>query len=142
MKASILYRTASVLIFLFALGHTFGFRQVDPKWGVDSLVSSMRSTQFQTQGFERSYWEFYVGFGLFVSIFLFFGSVLAWHFARFSAPMPASARLPAWGLTVVFLCVAILSWQYFFLLPILFSSAITALLALAAWRSSAAAPGA
>ncbi len=43
MKASLLYRIASILLLLFAAGHTLGFRQIDPKWGVDSLIQSMRS---------------------------------------------------------------------------------------------------
>jgi hypothetical protein len=43
MKATVLYRIASILLLLFAAGHTVGFRQIDPKWGIDSLISSMQS---------------------------------------------------------------------------------------------------
>jgi hypothetical protein len=46
MKASALYRIAAVLILLFDIGHTFGFRQSDPSWGVEALVGSMRSIHF------------------------------------------------------------------------------------------------
>ena len=35
MHASTLYRIAAVLLPLFAAGHTLGFRQSDPTWGVD-----------------------------------------------------------------------------------------------------------
>ena len=62
MKASVIYRIASVLLFLFAVGHTLGFRRVDPRWGVDSIIGALRSTQFHVQGFDRSYWDFYTGF--------------------------------------------------------------------------------
>ena len=41
MKASLVYRITAVLLLLFAAGHTFGFNQVDPKWGVDNVVTSM-----------------------------------------------------------------------------------------------------
>lgn len=41
MKASIFYRIAAVLLLLFAVGHTLGFRQSDPTWGVDALLGSM-----------------------------------------------------------------------------------------------------
>jgi len=44
MKASLLYRVAAVLLLLFVVGHTLGFRQSDPKWGVDALLGSMQST--------------------------------------------------------------------------------------------------
>ncbi len=79
MKAQILYRISSVLLLLFAAGHTLGFRKIDPNWGVDSLIGTMRSVRFDAQGFSRTYWDFYVGFGLFVSVFLVFASVLAWQ---------------------------------------------------------------
>ena len=37
MKASMFYRIAAVLLLLFAVGHTLGFRQSDPKWGVERV---------------------------------------------------------------------------------------------------------
>src|SRR5882672_7156469 len=42
MKASLFYRTAAVLLLLFAVAHTLGFRQSEPAWGVDTLLGSMR----------------------------------------------------------------------------------------------------
>ena len=66
MKASTLYRIAAVLLLLFDAGHTSGFPWSDPKWGVD--LGSMRSTHFYIMGFSRTYWDFYVGFGLIVSV--------------------------------------------------------------------------
>jgi hypothetical protein len=51
MKASLLYRIASVLLLFFAIGHTLGFRQTNPEWGVGSLIDSMRSIHFDAQGF-------------------------------------------------------------------------------------------
>ena len=65
-----LYRIASILLLLFDVGHTLGFRQSDPKWGVDALLASMRSIHFDVQGFSRTYWDLFVGAGLFVSVFL------------------------------------------------------------------------
>ena len=56
MKASMFYRIAAVLLLLFAVGHTLGFRQSNPKWGVDALLGSMRSIHFDVQGFNRTYW--------------------------------------------------------------------------------------
>src|SRR6266404_1259801 len=38
MRASIFYRIAAVLLLVFAVGHTLGFRQSDPRWGVDTLL--------------------------------------------------------------------------------------------------------
>ena len=135
MKASLLYRIASILLLLFAVGHTLGFRRVDPKWGIDSLISSMRSIRFNANGFERTYWDFFVGFGLFVSVLMVFAAVIAWQFGGLAPGTLAGMRLSAWGFVVCFAGVAYLSWRYFFTIPIIFSIVILLCLTAAAWLS-------
>lgn len=102
MKASLLYRTSSILLLLFAAGHTFGFRQIDPKWGVDSLVRSMQTIHFNANGSDRTYWDFFVGFGLFVSVLMVFASIVAWQFASLRSETLAAMRVGTWGLVVCF----------------------------------------
>ena len=140
MRASLLYRTASVLLLLFAIGHTLGFRKTDPKWGVDNLISSMQSLHFDAQGFSRTYWDFYVGFGLFVSVFLVFTAVLAWQLGGLPAETLAVMRGIAWVLAICFVAVAFLSWKFFFIVPLIFSVLITACLIAAAWLSRKPSP--
>jgi hypothetical protein len=77
MKASALYRIAAVLLLLFDAGHTSGFPWSDPTWGVD--LRSVRLTHFYIMGFSRTYWDFYVGFGLFVSVFLLLAGQSLWR---------------------------------------------------------------
>ncbi len=136
MKASLLYRIASVLLILFALGHTLGFRRVDPRWGIDSLIGTMRSTRFLAQGFDRTYWDFFVGFGLFVTVLLVFVAVLAWQLGGLPKEYLAAMPLATWGLAACFLVVTFLSWRYFFMLPVIFSGVITVCLVLAAWSAA------
>lgn len=136
MKASWFYRIASVLLFLFAVGHTVGFRQVDPAWRVDSLLGSLRTTHFEVQGFGRTYWDFYVGFGLFVTVFLVFAAILAYQLSRLPAETLASMSGVAWALAVCLVAVTILSWLYFFAAPIIFSAVITLTLIAAALLSA------
>ena len=135
MKAPMLYRIASILLLLFDVGHTLGFRQSDPKWGVDALLASMRSIHFDVQGFSRTYWDLFVGAGLFVSVFLLFAAVLAWQLAGLPAETLAVMRGPQWALALCFVAVTILSWTYFFTLPIVFLTPITVCLIAAAWLS-------
>ncbi|HKX00155.1 MAG TPA: hypothetical protein VJN43_20615 [Bryobacteraceae bacterium] len=135
MKPSWLYRIASIVLLLFAAGHTMGFRQIDPKWGVDSLVHSMQTVHFNFNGTERTYWDFYVGFGLFVTVLMVFASIVAWQFGSLPAETLASMRLSAWGFAVCFAVVAYLSWRYFFALPVGFSIVIFLCLTTAAWLS-------
>jgi hypothetical protein len=132
----VLYRIAAVLLLLFAVGHTLGFRKIDPKWGVDSLVASMRTVHFDAQGFSRSYWDFYTGFGLFVSVFILFAAFLAWQLGGLSAQTLAGMRGIAWAFALCFVAVTVLSWRYFFVAPVIFSGAVTICLLAAAWRSA------
>src|SRR5260370_8204855 len=118
MKASLLYRIASVLLLLFAIGHTLGFRQTNPAWGVGSLIDAMRSIHFDAQGFSRTYWDFFSAFGLFFSVFLLFAAVLAWQLgglpADIFAPMP---RTPS-ALAIRFSPVPAFRFKYPFTTPI------------------------
>jgi len=134
MKASLLYRIASVLLLLFAIGHTLGFRQTSPEWGVSSLIDSMRSIHFDAQGFNRTYWDFFSAFGLFFSVFLLFAAVLAWELG--GLPAAIFARRTAWALAICFAAVTVLSWRYAFTTPIVFSTMITMCLIAAAWLSA------
>ena len=136
LKASAFYRIAAVLLLLFAVGHTVGFLQSDPKWGVDTLLGSMRSIHFDIQGFSRSYWDFYVGFGLFVTVFLLLAAVLAWQLGGLPAETLAHMRGVAWALALCFAAITVLSWRYFFIVPLVFSIVITVCLITAAWLSA------
>ena len=135
MKAPVLYRSAAVLILLFAVGHTLGFRQSDPSWGADAMLASMRSIHFDLQGFSRSYWDLFVGAGYFVSVFLLLAAVLAWQLGGLPAETLARMRGTAWALAFSFVALTILAWRYFFLVPLVFSLLIAVCLILAAWLS-------
>lgn len=136
MKSSLLYRISAVLLVLFAAGHTLGFRKVDPRWGVDSLVASMRTIHFLAQGFDRTYYDFYAGFGLFVSVFLLFAAVLAWQLGSLPKETLALVPLATWSFALCFVVISFFSWKYFFMAPVIFSCVVTLCLLLAAWLST------
>jgi len=136
LKPAIFYRIASVLLLLFAALHTFGFRQVDPQWGVESLISLMRSIHFDILGTSRTYWDFFVGFGLFFSIFLVFTAVLAWQLGGLPRQTLAVMRGTAWALVICFAGVTIVAFRYAFVVPIVFSILILLCLTAAAWLSA------
>jgi hypothetical protein len=133
MRPSLLYRVAAVLLVLFTLGHTAGFRQVDPQWGIDAVITQMKAASFDVLGTQRTYWDFFVGFGSFVSILQLFAALVAWELATLDPTVLAPMGLMRWGFVVAFAGLAGLSWRYFFPVPLLFSVAITGCLALAAW---------
>ena len=134
MKASAFYRIAAGLMLLMDVGHTSGFPWSDPKWGVD--LGAMRSTHFDILGSSRTYWDFYVGFGLFVTVYLLLAVVLAWQLGGLPAETLATMRGVAWALPLCFAAITVLSWRYFFIIPIVFSAVITVCLIAGAWRSA------
>ena len=136
MKASIFYRVAAVLLLLFAIGHTLGFRQSDPQWGVDALLASMRSIHFNVQGFNRTYWDLFEAAGFSVGIFYLFAAILAWQLGGLPAEILIRMRGVAWVFALCFAAITIVSWMYLFVLPIVFSIVITICLIAAAWLSS------
>ena len=121
---------------LFAIGHTLAFREADPKWGADSVIRAMQSVHFNVQGFDRTYWDFFIAFGFFFSVFLVFTAVLAWQLGGLSPSILASLRVTIWALALCFLGITILSWRYVFVVPLVFSVVITGVLIAAAWVSS------
>jgi len=136
MKACVFYRIAAVLLLLLAVGHTLGFRQSDPKWGVDALLGSMRSIHFDVQGFNRTYWDLFVAAGLSVGVFYLFAAILAWQLGRLPAATLALMRGTAWAFAICFAAITVVSWRFLFIIPIAFSIVITLCLTAAAWLSA------
>jgi len=136
MKASTFYRIAAVLLLLFAVAHTLGFSQSDPKWGADALLGSMRSVHFDVGGFSRTYWDFFLAAGFSVGVFYLLAAILAWQLGGLRAETLALMRGTAWAFALCFAVIMVVSWKYLFIIPIVFSLVITSCLTAAAWLSS------
>src|SRR5260370_35602894 len=115
MRASWFYRIAAILLLLFEAGHTSGFPWSDTQWGVD--LGSVQSTHFYIMGFSRTYWDFYVGFGLFVSVFLLLAVVLAWQLGGLPAQSFALLRGTKGAFALCFGRITVLSGKYCFIIP-------------------------
>ena len=136
MKASTFYRIAGGLLLLFAVGHTLGFRQSDPKWGIDAILGSMRSIHFDVQGFNRTYWDLFVAAGFSVGVLYLFAAILAWQLGGLPAATLALMRGTTWAFALCFAAITVVSWKYLFIMPIAFSVVITLCLTAAAWLSA------
>lgn len=136
MRASVFYRIAAILLLLFAVGHTLGFRQSGPAWGVDSLLASVRSIHFDVQGFSRSYWDLFEAAGFSVGVFYLFSAILAWQLGGLPAASLALMRGTLWAFAFCFAAITVVSWRYLFILPTVFSIVITLCLCVAAWLST------
>ena len=134
MKATLLYRTASVLLLLFAAGHTFGFLKFQPPTPEAVAVrDAMNSVHFQVGRSELSFGGFYVGFGLILTAYMIFSAILAWHLGGLAASNPQAIGALGWAFFAFELASLALSWIYFSAAPVALSALVAACLGSAAW---------
>jgi cellulose synthase/poly-beta-1,6-N-acetylglucosamine synthase-like glycosyltransferase len=130
MKSSTLLRISSIVTALFALGHSAGAPWTpvqDPP--ERALIDSMKSLHFAVMGVQRSYWDFYFGFGVSGSIYVFALAILIWQIASLAKTDPKRARPMVLTMLAVFVAVAVVTLQYFFIIPVVMSSVLCVLLA-------------
>ena len=133
MRSPVALKSLSVILFVFALGHTLGTSSPQVRRGPAeaALFRAMQSYRFPIMGFTRSYWDFYRGFALTISVQLALMAVIAWQVGSLAQRDPRLAL--SLGVTLLLGCigVGVISWFFFFGGPIVFS-AVTVLLAGAA----------
>jgi len=140
MRATLLYRIASVSFVLFAAGHTFGFLNFKPPTAEGLAVrDAMNNVHF---GANLSYGAFYVGFGLYVTLYLLFSAFLAWHLSRLASRLPQAIGALGWVFFAVQLVSIALSCVYIAAPPAVFSALVAACLGWAMWRVRRAEAGA
>ena len=138
MKAVTLYRIASVLLVLFAAGHTFGFLKFKPSSAEGLAVrDAMNNVHFQVGGSTFTYGGFYTGFGLYITLYLLFSAFLAWHLGTIASNSPQAIGALGWVFCAVQVVSLILSWKYFSAAPAVFSAAVAICLGWAAWLAGA-----
>jgi hypothetical protein len=130
MKASLLLRIAAVVTFLYLAGHTAGIPwtpAVGPK--EIPVLEAMKGHSFDAEGFKRTYWDFYFGFGVIISGFLLVQAVVLWQLGSLAKTDALRIRPIVASFFVAFIVNAVLAWKYFFAVPAVMAVAISC-----AWR--------
>jgi hypothetical protein len=136
MTARRLLRIAAVLSLLFFLGHSAGMPWTPSMGGAPGVVvSGMRSARFDVFGTSRTYWHFYQGFGLTVSVLQLLESVVLWLSAELATDEPGRVRPFILVFFIANLAQLVLMLRYFFLPPIVLSAALTLCLGLASFAA-------
>jgi hypothetical protein len=133
MKPRTLLRTASVLTLVHALLNAFAGLLSGTSKAQDetAVLGAMKALRFDAMGSTRTYWDFYFGFGVFLTANLILLSVVMWQLAALAETSPASARTFIALLCIGFLVFAALSSLYFFVAPVVIEVMIAVVLALA-----------
>jgi hypothetical protein len=131
MKSAILLRIAAVVTLLYCLGHSLGMPWTPSDAPADTaVIAAMKSHPFDVLGVQRTYWDFYFGFGTTVSVYLLLQAVVLWQVANLSK---AGTRVnPIVGSFFVGSLVNIvLVWRYFFAIPLVMSIVVVISLGMA-----------
>jgi hypothetical protein len=81
MKPSTVLRITSLITLIFAAGHSLGGMESWSPMGETEVLKAMKSFRFDAEGVTRTYFDFYLGFGLILSVYLFLQAVLLWQLA-------------------------------------------------------------
>ena len=120
MKPVLFLRIASVLTFIHAALHTIGGVFGSPAPGPQQIaVSAMKANTFPVMGFTRSFWDFYMGMGLAVTVFLTAEAIVFWQLASLAKTDALRLRPILITFTVAYLAFAVVSWTYFFPPPVI-----------------------
>jgi len=69
-----------------------------------------------------------------VGVFSLFSAVFAWQLGGLTPETLASTRGTGWTFALCFAVIAVVSWAYLFVIPIVFSTLIAVCLISAAWH--------
>jgi hypothetical protein len=142
MKSTLFLRIAAVLTFIHAVLHTIGgvFGKVGP--GAASVaVAAMKSNEFLLMGHVRSFWDFYHGLGLGATISLTSEAVLFWQLGSLAKADAQRLRPVMATFAVAYAVLAVNSYTYFFLGPVIAEIMIVACLGLAIFTARPQAVG-
>jgi hypothetical protein len=132
MRTVIFLRIASVLTLIHAALHTIGGVFGGPAPGVQqATVAVMKANEFLVMGVTRSYWDFYRGFGLVVSVFLTLEAIVFWQLGSLAKIDALRLRPLLATFLVGYLGAAVVSYRYFFAAPVITEILIALCLGLA-----------
>jgi hypothetical protein len=138
MKSVLALRVASVMTLIHAVLHTVGgvFGKIPP--GPATVAAeAMKANPFVALGVTRTFWQYYRGMGLAVSIFLFIASILTWQLGS-AAKTSATHLRPIFAtFLIAWVAMAVNSYLYFFSAPVIVEILIAACFL---WAITAAKP--
>src|SRR4029453_15123912 len=92
MTTALLLRIASVISLLFTAGHSLGGLRMWSPMGANQVLGAMTTVRFETRGANRSFLDFFMGFGWSISVFMLMQTVLLWQLASLARTDQARVR--------------------------------------------------
>lgn len=124
MTTAVLLRISAVISLLFAIGHSLGGIKRWSPMGENEVLKAMESVRFDTMGANRSYLDFFMGFGWSLSIALLLQSALLWQLASLARSNAAQVRPTIAAFALATLASGLIAWRFILPVPALFSAAL------------------
>jgi len=86
-------------------------------------------------GVSRTYWDFYVGFGLFISVCLLLQAAVLWQLGSIAKENAIQVRPLVGTFVLAYVGCAVLAWRFIFTIPVVFSVGIAVCLVAALFTS-------
>lgn len=119
MKPHIFLRIASVLALFMSIAHTIGGVFGEPMPGAASdAVAAMKANHFLLSGNDRSYWVFFIGFGLSMTISLVVEAIVFWLLGSLAKTEAARLRPILLVFFLGYVGQMVLSYMCFFPPPV------------------------
>src|SRR5262249_46047257 len=131
MTTPLLLRLASVILLVFTAGHTLGGLRKWSPMGDNDVLRAMTAVRFDTMGANRSYADFFMGFGWSISVAMLLQTVLLWQLASLALSEPARVRPMIAVFALATLATGVIAWRFIFPVPALFSAGLVIVLAAA-----------
>lgn len=131
MKTTLFLRIASAISLLMTLGHTAGGLKKWSPMGDNEVLKAMTAVRFDVMGANRSYLDFYMGFGWSISVILLMQTILLWQMASLAQTDPAGVRPMIAVIALATLAGGAIAWVFIIPIPAVFSTALVIALAAA-----------
>ncbi len=135
MTTTLLLRISAVISLLFAIGHSLGGLKRWSPMGDNEVLKSMETVRFDTMGANRSYLDFFMGFGWSLTVAMLLQSVLLWQLASLARTDAAQVRPMIAAFALATLASGAVAWRFIFPVPALFSAALLIVLVAAYTRA-------
>jgi hypothetical protein len=129
MNAKILLRTAAVLVAIQSVLHTIGGVFGKPLPGAaETAYAAMKSNHFLVMGLDRSYWLFFIGFGLCITVSMVTEAAVFWLLGSLVSTMGMRLRPILVVFTLGYAALTVLAGAFFFPIPEIWNLVVVACL--------------
>ena len=119
-------RIAAVISLIFTAGHTMGGLKRWSPMGDNPVLKSMMDVRFDAMGVNRSYFDFFMGFGWSISVFMLMQTILLWQLASLATTEASRLRPIIAVMALATLASGVIAWRFIFPVPALFSLVLRA----------------